>query len=234
MICFRDVSYAYEPGRPVCRGLDLELSRGLVLLLGPNGCGKSTLMKLASGVEKPDAGCVTINGRDLWKEEAAARAQVAYLPEYPDLTPYATLDEVLGLVCRLRERPLDEGRKALDFFGLQDLSHHTVRELSLGQRRQAVFAAVLVGTPRHILLDEPLAGMDRAVQTRILDWIVRQAQRDALVLVVSHEIEPFLEAAGQVVTLRDGRAKHLAELPEGLQEKRELVEQAAGGTLPPL
>jgi ABC-type multidrug transport system ATPase subunit len=229
MICFRDVSYAYEPGRPVCEGLNLELDCGLVLLLGPNGCGKSTLMKLASGVEKPDAGSVTIDGRDLWKEEVAAREQVAYLPEYPDLTPYATLDEILGLVCRLRDRPLGEGREALDFFGLQDLSHHTVRELSLGQRRQAVFAAVLVGTPRHILLDEPLSGMDRAVQTRILDWIARRGEEGALLLVVSHEIEPFLEAAGQIVTLKEGRAKHWEELPESPQEKLALIEQAARG-----
>jgi ABC-type multidrug transport system ATPase subunit len=180
-------------------------------------------------VEKPDAGSVTIDGRDLWKEEAAAREQVAYLPEYPDLTPYATLDEILGLVCRLRDRPLQEGRAALDFFGLQDLSHLTVRELSLGQRRQAVFATVLVGTPRHILLDEPLAGMDRAVQARILDWIARQVEGDALVLVVSHEIEPFLEAAGQVVTLLNGRAVLYPDLPGDSRKKYEMIDHVSRG-----
>jgi ABC-2 type transport system ATP-binding protein len=232
MISFQEVSYAYEAGRPVCDGIRLEMESGLILLLGPNGCGKSTLMKLASGVEKPDAGNILINGCDLWEQETGARAQIAYLPEHPDLTPYATLDEVLGLVCRLRHRPLEEGRGALDFFGLQELAHNTVRELSLGQRRRAVFAAALVGTPDIILLDEPLGGMDRAVQARILEWITVRLQKGALVLVVSHEIEPFVAAAGQLVTLIDGRAVHYPNLPDNSQEKSALIDQAARGTLP--
>ena len=104
MIVFQDVSYAYEAGKSVLDGVRLELPAGLVLLLGPNGCGKSTLLKLASGVEKPDAGAVLVDGKDLWKDEREARLRIAYLPEHPDLTPYATLGEVVCLVCRMLNR----------------------------------------------------------------------------------------------------------------------------------
>jgi ABC-type multidrug transport system ATPase subunit len=229
MIVMDDVSYAYEAGKPVLDGVCLELPPGLVLLLGPNGCGKSTLLKLASGVEKPDAGRVLVDGRDIWKDEVEARHRLAYLPEHPDLSPYATLDEVMGLVCRMRGRPLEEGREALDFFGLQGVSHNTVRELSLGQRRRAVFAAVLIGTPEHILLDEPLAGMDRTIKPGILEWIREQVERGALVVVVSHEIEPFRELAVRLVTVRDGKGRSFMDLPEDTSEKLALIDRLSQG-----
>jgi ABC-type multidrug transport system ATPase subunit len=232
MIVFRDVSYAYEKGNPVLDGIQVELSEGLNLLLGPNGCGKSTLLKLASGVEKPDAGVVHIDGRDLWKEEIEARQRIAYLPEFPDLTPYATLDEIVSLVCRMRGRPLDEGREALDFFGLQGASQHTVRELSLGQRRRAVFAAVLIGTPEHVLLDEPLAGMDRSIKPLILAWIQERVDQGAAVVVVSHNIEPFRESAARLVTDRGGKASSFAELPRDPAEKLALIDRIAQGVIP--
>jgi len=232
MIVFRDVSYAYEAGYPVLDGIQVELADGLNLLLGPNGCGKSTLLKLASGVEKPDAGSVLVDGRDLWRDEIEARQRIAYLPEHPDLTPYATLDEIVSLVCRMRGRPLEEGREALDFFGLQGAAHHTVRELSLGQRRRAVFAAALIGTPEHVLLDEPLAGMDRSIKPRILAWIQEQVDRGALVVVVSHNIGPFRELAVRLVTVREGKALSFSDLPEDPAEKLDLIDRLAQGKVP--
>jgi len=229
MIVFQDVSYAYEAGKRVLDEIHLELSAGLTLLLGPNGCGKSTLLKLASGVEKPDAGSVLVDGRDLWREEIEARRRIAYLPEHPDLTPYATLDEIVSLVCRMRGRPLEEGREALELFGLQGAAHNTVRELSLGQRRRAVFAAVLIGTPEHVLLDEPLAGMDRSIKPWILAWIQEQADKGALVVVVSHNIEPFRESAARLVTIKEGKALSFADLPQNPAEKLDLIDRLAQG-----
>ena len=229
MIVFDDVSYAYEPGHPICSGLNLELGKGLVLLLGPNGSGKSTLLKLASGVEKPDRGRILVDGCDLWREEAAARRALAYLPEFPDLTPYARLDEILDLVCRLRERPESEGREALSFFGLREMAHLTVRELSLGQRRRAVFAAALVGSPPNILLDEPLDGMDRAIQAKILEWIHTCVRSGALVVVVSHIVEPFTAAASGLVSIVEGKVVCRRDLPEDPRERLTLIDEVARG-----
>ena len=105
MIRLRGVSFAYRAGEPVLDKVDLAIAAGLTLLLGPNGCGKSTLMRLIAGVERPDAGRVEIGALDLWTAEAAARKDLAYVPEQPDLTPYATVEEILRLVCRLRGEP---------------------------------------------------------------------------------------------------------------------------------
>jgi ABC-2 type transport system ATP-binding protein len=229
MIVFEDVSYAYETGQPVLEDLCLTLDSGLVLLLGPNGTGKSTLMKLAAGIERPDSGVITIDGLDLWKQEAAARRRLAYLPEYPDLTPYASVEEILRLVCRLRGRPEAEGIDALSFFELEGDSGRTIRELSLGQRRRAVFAAALVGTAKYILLDEPLAGMDTAIQGRIVEWTLDRVRGGALVLVVSHRAEPFIEQATLLVTIQEGRALVFPDPPADPQERRGLVFRLSRG-----
>jgi ABC-2 type transport system ATP-binding protein len=232
MIQFQNVSFSYEGEEKVLHSVDLEMHPGLCLLLGPNGCGKSTLLRLAAGVEIPDSGNIAIDGYDLWKEEVTARKGLAYMPEHPDLTPYASIKEILDLVCRLREQPLEEGKKALKFFGLQHLAHRTVRELSMGQRRRAVFAACLVGTPSNILLDEPLESMDRHIQKEILAWIEDHTRSGATVVVVSHMIEPFIELASAAVTVQSGKAFRFKDLPDPMEKKLAFLEQMAEGGLP--
>jgi ABC-2 type transport system ATP-binding protein len=230
MIRFFDVSFAYFEKDTVLHHVDLSLEPGLTLLLGPNGCGKSTLLKLAAGVEQPDSGTVMVDGFDLWKKEVEARRELAYLPEHPDLTPYATIGEILRLVCRLRGEPAAEAQEALKVFGLEGLSGRTVRELSKGQRRRAIFAAVLIGRPRYLLLDEPLDGMDRAVRKQILLWMDSHLAEGSTVVVVSHQIEPFVPICVQAVTISDG-VPHLHEnLPANPEERIAFLEKLSVST----
>jgi ABC-2 type transport system ATP-binding protein len=229
MIRFRQAAFAYRPGEPVLAGIDLEIPPGLTLLLGPNGCGKSTLLKLASGVERPDGGRVEIDGHDLWTDEVAARRGLAYVPEQPDLTPYATVREILRLVCRLRGEPRSAAEEALDFVGLRDLAHRSVRELSMGQRRRSVLAASLIGTPRHVLLDEPLEAMDRGSRESILAWIDRLLAGNATVVVVSHDLAPFAPRAARAFTVRNGHSLGVDPLPEDPTERLALLEHMARG-----
>ena len=229
MIELHGVRFAYETGTTVLDGVDLRLETGLTLLVGPNGCGKSTLLKLVAGVEHPDAGRVTIEGRDLWREEAEARRPLAYVPEHPDLSPYASVLEVLRLVCRLRGEPLDRARSALAEAGLADRAQASVRELSAGQRRRALLAAAWVGTPRVVLLDEPLESLDRGLQDRVLAWIGGLVAREATVVVVSHQLEPFAAMATSAVTVRRGMAKGPLPLPPDAKERMAVLEHLARG-----
>lgn len=230
MIRFHQAAFSYRSNEPVLSGVDLEIAPGLTLLLGPNGCGKSTLLKMAAGVERPDAGRVEIDGHDLWMDEVAARRTLAYVPEQPDLTPYATVREILSLVCRLRGEPVERGREALERVGLGGgLGHRSVRELSMGQRRRSVLAAALVGTPRHVLLDEPLEAMDRSAREDLLAWVDRLIAAGAVVVVVSHEIEPFAPRAVRALAVRGGRCVDAGILPDDPAERLALLDGLARG-----
>ena len=232
MIRLHQAAFSYRDAEPVLAGVDLEIAPGLTLLLGPNGCGKSTLLKLAAGIERPDSGRIEIDGHDLWTDEVAARRGLAYVPEQPDLTPYATVREVLDLVCRLRGEPREQGREALERVGLGKLSHRSVRELSMGQRRRAVLAAALVGTPRNALLDEPLEAMDRGAREDLLAWTDRLVAAGAAVVVVSHEIEPFAPRATRAISVRDGRCVDAGPLPSDPAARLALLDRMARGEDP--
>ena len=231
MITLRGVRFSY--GRTVALQCDaLDVGPGVSLLLGPNGAGKSTLLKLAAGVEQPTSGTVAIDGHDLWRDEVAARASLAYVPEHPDLTPYATVGEVLGLVCRLRGRPVDEGLRALSTVGLDGLGDRSVRELSMGQRRRAVLAAAFIGEPTTLLLDEPLEAMDRAMRTWLTSWITDASARGATVLIATHDIDPFVDLVARAVVVTRGVPELLEPLPGDPTTRRSMLDAWARGAAP--
>ncbi len=204
MIALRDVRFAYgkRPAALHCDALDIEA--GLTLLLGPNGAGKSTLLKILAGVEHPTSGTVTVDGFDLWKREAAARRLIAYIPEQPDLSPYATLGDIMRLVCALRDAPIVDGERALAQVGLDALRDRTVRELSMGQRRRAMLAAALVGNPRVLLFDEPLESMDQAMREWLVGWIAQRLAVGAAVVVATHDVAPFASMAQRAIVVEAG------------------------------
>lgn len=225
----RGVDFAYSREAPVFRGLDLCIGGGLTLLLGPNGSGKSTLLKMIAGIEMPDGGRVLIDGLDLWREEAAARRCLAYVPELPDLAPYASIREVLELVCRLRGEALDQIPAVLQELDIETVSGRSVRELSKGQGRRALLAAAKLATPKLLLLDEPLDALDRPMRLRILDWIDGHCRSGGHALVVSHEIEPFVALATRAVGVDSGDVRLVDPLPQDAVRRTALLEALAAG-----
>jgi ABC-2 type transport system ATP-binding protein len=229
MIRLSGVTFSYDGEHPVLQDLEAMLGPGLTLLLGPNASGKTTLLRVAAGVERPDAGRVEVDGIDLWKEEARARRPLAYVPEQPDLTPFASLAEILRLVCRLRGEPPARALEALAQVGLKEHAGHTVRQLSTGQRRRALIAAARIGDPRILLLDEPLEGLDRAMRDDVLAWIEARRAAGAALVLVTHQIEPFVSTAARAVGLRGGQAVTVDPLPADETARRALLERLARG-----
>jgi ABC-type multidrug transport system ATPase subunit len=213
VILLREVVFSYATGQRVLDRVSVEIGAGLTLVLGPNGAGKSTLLKVIAGVERPESGRVEIQGFELWKDEVAARRNLAYVPEHPDLTPYATIRDVIHLVCRLRAQTLAAGDKALDRAGIIALADRSIRELSMGQRRRAVLAAAWVGEPKVAVMDEPLEAMDHAIRKDILNWIADLVANGAAVIVATHQVEPFISSAERILHVRKGGCLLIDPLP---------------------
>jgi len=170
-----------------------------------------------------------VAGHDLWRDEVAARRHLAYQPEHPDLTPFATVREILALVCGLRGRPTAEVDEALAWAGLTALGRRTVRELSKGQRRRATLAAARIGSAACLLLDEPLDGIDMQMRGEAVSWVTARLVAGATVVVVSHDLGAFADIADRVVTFCAGRCHVVAGLPPPGSARSELLEKLAAG-----
>lgn len=169
MLAVERVSYAYAQGEGV-RDVSLTLGeRQLVALTGPNGSGKSTLLKMMARVLSPSSGQLRFEGRPLpqWQGKEYAK-RVGYLPQEPDPAfPMRALEVVvsgrapyLGRFAWETDRDWDEARHALALCDAAPLADRYLDEMSGGERKRVFLARVLAGTPRLILLDEPLAALD--------------------------------------------------------------------------
>jgi len=169
MLAVRNVSYAYGDVAAV-RSVSLEIGeRQLVALTGPNGSGKSTLLKLIARVYAPQSGELALEGKPLaqWPAKEYAK-RVGYLPQDPDPAfPMRALDVVvsgrapyLGRFAWESEHDWEEAQRALALCDAAHLADRYLDEMSGGERKRVFLARVLAGTPRLILLDEPLAALD--------------------------------------------------------------------------
>ncbi len=232
MIVLRDIEFRYDRSRAALNVAALDIDAGLTLIVGPNGAGKSTLLRMIAGVERPTRGTVTIAGADLWQQEAEARRSLAFVPENPELTPYASVLDVLRLVATLRGVPETAVVEALDRVGLFDAAVRTVRELSMGQRRRAMLATALIGDPRVVILDEPLETLDVAMRVFVRDWVESLRARGAAVLVATHDLASFAPHADAVVAVRDGAVRlHSASGVQATERMAWLEGLARGGSV---
>ncbi|MEP7345294.1 MAG: ABC transporter ATP-binding protein [Gemmatimonadaceae bacterium] len=230
MIQLRDIEFAYQRTRATLTVPALDVGAGLTLIVGPNGAGKSTLLRIIAGVERPARGTVSIAGADLWREEVEARRHLAFVPEYPELTPYATVVDVLRLVASLRGAPETAVVGALDRVGLFDAAGRTVRELSMGQRRRAMLATALVGNPRLVILDEPLETLDAEMRAFVRDWVFALRATSASVLVATHDFASFAPQVDAVIAVHDGKAQlHSASADASAPDLLAWLERLARG-----
>lgn len=172
--------------------LSLHVAEGeVVALVGPNGCGKSSLMGAAVGLYQPRAGLVLVDGHNPWgppRERTLARRALGFLPGGSDGgDPMGFLHgrELWSLVAATRGTalPSDDLRASL---GLDDLSELKIDQMSLGQRRRACLAAALLGPPRLLILDEPDNGLDAARLESMISLVTAHRAHGA-VLLASHD-----------------------------------------------
>ena len=208
------VGFAYPAGQPVLQDVSLAVEAGeFVAVAGPNGGGKTTLLRIALGLESPQAGRVLLFGEPA--DRSTRRSRIAYLPQRADVgiaSPVAVRELVATgrvpqgrLIRRYGVRDRAAVRDALDRVGLTAQAGAPLSTLSGGQQQRAFIAKALAGRPDLLVLDEPTAGVDVDAQealAALLDELHRDL--DATILFVSHEfgaVERFVE---RLVLVRGG------------------------------
>ncbi len=199
-------------GRTVVRALDLELARGEVLgLLGVNGAGKSTTLRMIAGVLAPSSGSVRLGGIDLYEQPERARRQIGYLPETPPLHPELSANEFLRFCARLRGVARGAVSAAVDRTlercGLGDVRHRPLAALSKGFRQRVGLAQAILHEPELIVLDEPASGLD-PVQAMRLRELVRSLGREHAVVLSTHVLPDVSACCDRVAILHQGVLRH--------------------------
>ena len=202
----RGVDFAYERGHPVLRGVDLAVAPGeLVAVAGPNGGGKTTLVRLALGLKRPSGGQALLFGEPAHR--FARRAELGYLAQRSRLSTDApaTVREIVtagrlpraGLVGPLGGRGREKVDEAIERVGLTEVAERPLAQLSGGQQQRAFIAKALAGEPSVLVLDEPTAGVDVEAQASLAALLDRlHGELSVTILYVSHEfgaVERFVE-----------------------------------------
>lgn len=199
--------------------LTLEVRPGEVLgLLGQNGAGKTTALRLLCGLLEPDTGRVEVAGKDLAQAPLEARRNLGYVPDGAPLYPQLSPLEHLRLVGRLhRMEPAEltaETDRLLEALELGDRRDESVGGFSRGMRQKVAIACALLPRPPLLVLDEPLTGLD-ATSSLVVEALMRSwAERGGAVLLTSHQLERVERNSDRVAILAEGRLAACGNLGE--------------------
>lgn len=197
--------------RHVVDGVSISVEQGSVVgLLGPNGAGKTTTFYMIVGIEKPDAGTVMLDGKDVSSMPMyeRARAGIGYLPQEASIFSKMTVEDNIMAILETTALNASE-REAkmnalLDEFRLNHVRKSEGKALSGGERRRVEIARALATDPAFILLDEPFAGIDPIAVADIQGMIAHLAQRGIGVLITDHNVRETLSIVDKAYILAEG------------------------------
>jgi ABC-2 type transport system ATP-binding protein len=196
--------------RPAVAGLDLCVRQGeFYSLLGPNGAGKTTTLRMVAGLLPPDAGTIAICGIDALRNAVEAKRIVAWVSDepmiYDKLTPYEYLEFVAGLWSLDADVAEARARELMDWLGLLPHAHVRCEGFSKGMRQKVALAGALVHSPRVIILDEPLTGLDAGSARQVKRVLRERVDAGGTVIMTTHILEVAERMADRVGIIAGGR-----------------------------
>ncbi|WP_169008159.1 ABC transporter ATP-binding protein [Faecalispora jeddahensis] len=193
---------------PVLKGVDFEVERGTIFaLLGSNGAGKTTIVKILTTLLKPDGGTAVVNGFDVAAKPDDVRQSISLTGQFAAVDEILTGRENLIMIARLRhlENPRQVADDLLKSFGLTDAADRRVSTYSGGMRRRLDIAMSLIGKPQLIFLDEPTTGLDPEARIEVWKIVNELADGGTTVFLTTQYLEEAEQLADQIAILHEGR-----------------------------
>ena len=203
----RGLQKSYK-GLEVLRGVDFDVAPGSIFaLLGSNGAGKTTAVKILSTLLKPDAGTATVHGFDVAAEPARVRDSISLTGQFAAVDEILTGRENVVLVAQLRhlKNPGKLADELLARFSLTDAASRKVATYSGGMRRRLDIAMSLIGNPPVIFLDEPTTGLDPQARIEVWQAVRKLAAQGTTVLLTTQYLDEAEQLADQIAILHEGR-----------------------------
>lgn len=204
-LCIDRLTKQYENKIAVDR-ISLKLTKGVYGLLGANGAGKTTFMRMICGVLKPTSGTVTFDGADVTSEKY--RAELGYLPQdfgyYPEFSGMDFLLYMASLKGLTKTEAKRKAKTLLEFVSLSDVSKKKIATYSGGMKQRLGIAQALLNDPKIIVLDEPTAGLDPKERVRFRN-LIKDLGKESIVLLSTHIVSDIEHIADMVLMMKAGQ-----------------------------
>jgi len=224
----KDLSKSFD-GRPVLKKLSLKVFPGeCVGILGPNGCGKTTLFSMCIGEQNPDNGKIILKNKSIEQIPIHLRAKegLGYLPQQRSVFDMSVYDNIMG-IAQISIKPIDKQKsvteKLLDEFNLQHLRSLNASVLSGGEIRRLMMARVMINSPKIVLLDEPLAALDPLVIQDIQKYILKIQASGTAILVTDHNVKNLFDITdrnyvlGEHSVIAEGTAREILKSSKAIE-----------------
>ena len=204
-LCIDRLTKQYENKIAVDR-VSLQLTNGVYGLLGANGAGKTTFLRMLCGILKPTSGTVTFDGMDVSSEEY--RAELGYLPQdfgyYPDFNGMDFLLYMASLKGLTKTEAKRKSKKLLELVSLSDVAKKKIATYSGGMKQRLGIAQALLNDPKIIILDEPTAGLDPKERVRFRN-LIKELGTESIVLLSTHIVSDIEHIADTVLMMKAGQ-----------------------------
>ena len=196
-------------GRPILKKLSMSIQRSeIVGVLGPNGCGKSTLYELICGIHSADSGQIVINNKAANELPISERAKLGlgYMPQQRSLFDLSVRENILGvaeIAIKNPEKQISVTEKLLDEFNLQHLRDINAAVLSGGEAKRVAMARIMINKPNIILLDEPMAALDPIVVQDIQKYILKIQSQGCAVLITDHQVRNLFDVVDRAYVISE-------------------------------